>query len=184
MPTPAHLYVLVAGIFLGIALSPAILGRLSPATYDGLFLGGGEAAAELRREEAALQAHAELLQGAGATGVAAEELMLRETERLAPLRVQVDLATREREATVRGWIFALVAALAGVMVAETLLSPNTRRLPGLVTARYALLALLVALAIAKPALFGQIPLILAGGLFVVALAAAWVPLRRRTAAAT
>jgi len=41
MPDPLHLYMLVAGMVLGIAFGPAVLGKAAPSLYDKLFVGTG-----------------------------------------------------------------------------------------------------------------------------------------------
>ncbi len=42
MPDQRHLYMLVAGVLLGVLLGPAVLGRLSAPLYDQMFLGSGD----------------------------------------------------------------------------------------------------------------------------------------------
>lgn len=125
------------------------------------------------------------------TDVAKDELVSRETQRLAPLKAQVQAAQAERERAVRGWLAAIVAALVVLAVAEPLIMPPARvgervavppALAGLVTARYALLALWVAVVVAKPSILTGLPWLLAVLLVVVAAAAAVAPLGRRTAA--
>jgi hypothetical protein len=54
MPDQRHLYMLVAGVMLGVLLGPAVLGRLAPSVYDTMFLGSGDLA-ELQTANAALE---------------------------------------------------------------------------------------------------------------------------------
>ena len=188
-PTVGHLYLLVAGILLGILLGPAVLGRAAPATYNAWFLGGGEDAATLRREEAAVEAQLNVLRGvAGVTEVAEQALVQREAQRIAPLKLRVPTAEEARERAVRGWLGALVAAVVLICMAEALVSPDVRgggsvRLPralgGLITARYALLALWIAIGLARPDLLLDLPWLLVALLVGVAAASALVPLGRR-----
>jgi hypothetical protein len=58
MPDQRHLYMLVAGVLLGILLCPAVLGRLAPPLYDQLFLGSGDTT-EFEAAQAELLAFAE-----------------------------------------------------------------------------------------------------------------------------
>ncbi|MEO0474512.1 MAG: hypothetical protein AAF085_00895 [Planctomycetota bacterium] len=53
LPDQRHLYMLVAGVVLGVLLGPAVLGRAAPQLYDPLFLGSGDMA-ELNDAQAAL----------------------------------------------------------------------------------------------------------------------------------
>ena len=55
MPDQRHLYMLVAGVLLGVLLGPAVLGRLSPQLYDQMFLGSGDLS-ELEAAQAELLA--------------------------------------------------------------------------------------------------------------------------------
>ena len=42
LPDQRHLYMLVAGVLLGVLLGPAVLGRIAPEIYDPMFLGSGD----------------------------------------------------------------------------------------------------------------------------------------------
>lgn len=55
LPDQRHLYMLVAGVVLGVLLGPAVLGRLAPEVYDPLFVGSGDTTA-LEEAEAKVEA--------------------------------------------------------------------------------------------------------------------------------
>ncbi|MEM6256951.1 MAG: hypothetical protein AAGI37_01395 [Planctomycetota bacterium] len=42
MPDQRHLYMLVAGVLIGVLMGPAVLGRVSAPLYDQLFTGSGD----------------------------------------------------------------------------------------------------------------------------------------------
>ncbi len=54
MPDQRHLYMLVAGVLLGVLLGPAVLARLAPQAYDTMFLGSGDLS-QLEQAQAELE---------------------------------------------------------------------------------------------------------------------------------
>jgi hypothetical protein len=179
------LYLLVAGIVLGILLGPAVFGRLAPQTYESLMIGVGPAARQVAEEDAAIERELELLRATDVTGVALEEHRATRVEQTLPLRLQAMEERSRRERTVLGWLTGIIVAVVVVMAIESLASPAPR--PGrpvtlspnvgrLKTVRYALMATWLALALAQPGLLRQLPLVFTGLLILAALVAGLIPL--------
>lgn len=191
MPTPfpdhRDLYLLVAGVLLGVLLSPAVLGQLSPRTYDAWFVGGGEEAAMVAAEERAIGADLDRLRAIGVTPVAIQEELSRRLNTLAPLKMTVEQAQAERAAALQGWMTGAVLCVLIVMAIEAVTAPNVEEgqpasvsptTGRLKSVRYALLAVWVALAVARPAALADLPWLFIALLLLVALAAGLVPLGR------
>ncbi len=187
-PSSIHLYLLAAGILAGVLLGPAVLGRLAPGTHDAWFVGGGEQAKELARERAGLEGRLRMLEGVGVTDVAREELAAQETQRLAPLQAQVQAAQAERRRAIYGW---LLGALAGVMllsVAEAVVIPEGgasarpwqhRAARAAVGARFAALAVALAVVAAQPAILRDTSWMVVAAVAAAALLWMVVPVRGR-----
>lgn len=184
-PDVGGLYLLVAGIVLGVLLGPAVLGRVAPSIYQDVFVGGGEIAKELIESQAETQRQLEALEATGVTDVALPEQVMAREQQLVLLKAQLDQAQRDRLGELIGWTGALMLAVIAVMMIESLVSPDvsagkTMKVPPalgrLITARYALAALWITIVLAQPALLKQLPILFVGLLVVVALAAALVPL--------
>ncbi|MEX0652708.1 MAG: hypothetical protein WD534_18300 [Phycisphaeraceae bacterium] len=189
-PFPDHrdLYLLVAGLVLGVLLGPAVLGQLAPGVYDQVFVGSGPATTELRKQEAA---HEQALRDLEQTGVSDAALVERaaafEQQRMM-LRAQAEQERMAHLSRLTGRMMALVLAVVGIMVIEALVSPQPeggkrQAVPAvigrLVSVRYALLALWLAVALARPGLLVEVPVLFVALLIVVALVVALVPLGRR-----
>lgn len=186
-PDLRDLYLLVAGVLLGVVLSPLVLGQLAPGAYDALFRGGGEAWATVAEADREIDAQLRELEATGVTDVALAEHRARRIEETLPQRLEAMQARWQREMTIAGWMTALVLAAAATMAIEAVVSPSPRdgralavpaTLGRLATVRYALLAVWLALAIAQPTLLQRMPLAFLVGVLVVALAAGLVPLGR------
>ena len=181
---------MVAGIVLGVLLGPAVLGRAAPDVYRDVFVGGGEYLRQLAEENEKTQLQLEALQDTGVTGEAIPEHVLGREQELVVLKAQLDAAQRQRMGELAGWTTALMLAVIAVMMVESLVGPEVRagvaaKVPPavgrLVTARYALAALWIAIVLARPQLLTQVPILFAAGLVVVALGAALVPLGKKRA---
>lgn len=193
-PFPDHrdLYLLVAGVALGVLLSAAVLGNLWPRAYHEFFVGGYE---EHRQLIALQQRQAETLatlEATDVTDVAIAEQQRQFEQQRVPLQAELQQARNEHLDALAGRISALIVAIALVMVLEVLVSPEPaagRRaavppaLSRLISVRYALLALWIAMVIARPAVLGELSLLFILLVIAVALAVAFIPLGRRSAPA-
>jgi preprotein translocase subunit SecF len=184
-PDLGGLYLLVAGIVLGVLLGPAVLGRLAPSTYEDAFVGGRQFTQQIDEKAAAAEEQVRALDGTGATPVAITEQLNQQDFQLIELRAKKQQAQQDQLASLTGWTTSLMLAVIAMMMLESLLSPDTRStgsfeispsLGRLVTARYALCALWIAIMLAQPKLLSQLPIVFAGLLIVVSLAVALVPL--------
>lgn len=183
---------LVAGVVIGMLLSPAVLGRVAPGVYDGLFgSGGSEASRLVAAEDVRIAAELEGLRLTDATDVALREHEARQIEATLPIRMRAAEEQAAGERTRLGWMMALILGAAVVMALESLVSPSATEgervvvpptLGRLITARYALIAAWLALAIAQPALLRSLPLVFTALLVGFALLVALVPLGRRVTA--
>ena len=177
-PDIRDLYVLLAGIFLGVCLGPGVLGRLAPGTYDRLFLGTGEALAQVKALDAQRLALRERLRDTGASDVAAQELGqgLREYSRGLE---RVQRSRRAHLQHLRGRLSTVLLALVVAMVLEALLGPSHAWVQSILgTMRYALGALWLMLVLAQPALLGPVSWVLVVLLLSVSGGAALVSRER------
>lgn len=179
------LYLLIAGIGLGILLGPAVLGRLAPSAYEDAFIGGGEYTQLVQEKLDAAEEQIRTLDGSGVTPADIAEQLGQQDLQMIELRAQQQQAQRDHLGTLTGWTTSLMLAVIAVMMLESLLSPDAKptgtvtvspSIGRLVTARYALCALWITIMLAQPKLLSQLPIAFAGLLIVVSLAAALVPL--------
>jgi hypothetical protein len=190
LPDHRHLYLLVAGVLIGILLSPAVAGRVLPQGWQTWFFGGAEIEQRLEqiRDEAGQQI--ERLDEADANRETVQERVAENNHRIADARRRL-VAHRDR--TAARYLLSLTLALGVVMVLEAVLAPPLQ--PGnqsraavspafgrLITVRYALLAVWVALLLMRPSLLGLGTLGFAAAVLAVALLLGLVPLRFRRGA--
>lgn len=171
-PDHRHLYLLILGIALGVVLGPAVLGRLSPAWYDTLFIGAAEITQELTNQQQRQDQLIEQMQATGdeaALATLTAELSGRASQRRAELQQQL----RDRADRPLRWLLGLALAIAVVMVVEALLEPGHVLGRVLMTARYLLLSAMLALLLARSSLVQQISLPAAGIALGVVLLLAW-----------
>ena len=150
-----HLYLLAFGVILGVLLGPAFLGRALPSWHTALF-GGTPLATTI----AAYRADTSALDALEATGVSKAAVAEERDRRAITLRLLDDQLNRTMDTRALQLIAAVgVALLAVALVQAVLINPRARSTldARLTTARYALLALLLALAFARPANLRTLP---------------------------
>jgi len=167
MPDHRDLYLLIAGVLAGLLLGPAVLGRALPEAYDQLFV---DVASWKKAQKEQLQQEIDrrikALEATGATGVAKEQVQAELQAALRKVDADHHAEINDRLDQRLAWILGLGAAMATLMVAETLIDPHATGAPArlrsrLVSARYALLATAAAIILAQPALLRRLP-----GLFI------------------
>ncbi len=148
IPGPTELYILAAGLLLGILLGPAVLGRLAPTAHATLF-GGGPATQQLldyEKETAAMIATLE------ATGVTPDAI----GEQLELRALQGDMIKQGRDSLMDvrafGYILLVLLALTLWLVAQAV-STKTRALWTIIT--YSLVAMALAVILARPNMLSQ-----------------------------
>lgn len=158
-PGPIELYILAAGLLLGVLLGPAVLGRVAPAAHASLF-GGGPATQQLMKYEEETAAMVAALEATGVTPDAIDEqIELRSLQREA-IRQARD-AVMDRNAMMK--INAAFALLAIMMLAEAIgkrSNKSGRELHWqfwLMRARYLLAGFGLAIFVAQPAIFLALP---------------------------
>jgi hypothetical protein len=187
-PGLRDVYVLAAGLLIGVLLGPAGLGRVSPGAYAELFAAGAvREAVVTQANDTAL--HLAAMRSTGVSGDAVDEHAAQREAEAVVLRGALASAMDRRAL---GLILGVGGALFAVMLVEALVGPVGRggservRVPGvlarLVTLRYALLAVGLAVLVARPTLVLGLPWGFGLMLLVVGAAVAWVPLGRRAKA--
>lgn len=156
LPDGSHIYLLVAGILLGVLLGPGVLGRIAPRTYERVFIGGDQARQALALAEAEFNAAARRLTEVGVTPTALAELEQQTRPRLAVMQAQVEQAQAEHGQRLAGLLTSLIVALGAMMVLEALPGPGSAARPAMLIGRYALLGVWTAGALARPTLWRSI----------------------------
>ena len=187
-PDVGGVYLLIAGILLGVLLGPAVFGRLAPNAYRDAFVGGADLVKQLEAEQTKTDQQLRNLEQTGVTDTAIKEQLAQREQKAVVLQAQLQQAQQQRLNALTGWAGAIMLAMLAVMLLESLLAPNTPAagtvqihpaLGRLITARYALAALWIALVLAQPALIKQLPILFTALLVVVAIGAALMPLSKK-----
>ncbi|MEM9019691.1 MAG: hypothetical protein AAGC44_03935 [Planctomycetota bacterium] len=154
MPDPLHLYMLVAGMALGILLGPAVLGKASPGLYDKLFIGTGDTREldqakqnmadfeennDYSERVAKVNKQAEFFDPNDSTALSVKEEILRLTNEYALEReehqalfqealITIELRRNEHTEKLEGLVTLLLLLTVVVMLVEPLLSPSRSEL--------------------------------------------------------
>jgi len=181
-PDYRSVFLLCIGIVMGLAVGPGGLGGLAPSFYQRYFVGAAQAQAELETYDELIRERRARLVSTGVTEVALERFDHEEQNnpRRALLDARVQIARRDHADRFVGWTTTIVIIIA-VMMAGEALAKGVGIQRKLATARYALLAVWLAIVLTVPSLLHGVQVVFGGLLIAVALLAAWVPLRARRA---
>lgn len=180
-PGLRHLYMLLAGVVLGVLLGPAVMGRFAPNVYGVLFIGGRDESQALAAFDAETRSLEQQLALTGVSVEAGEQLLDERLVESEPLRAVLDTARATHALRLLQAMIAIVVAMLAVMVIEPLIAPGSAARQRLATARYALAAMFAVLALARPQWVLQLPWLFLALLLAVAFVAVFVPLGRRRA---
>jgi len=170
-----NLYILVAGVFLGMLAGPGVFGRIAPDAYQQWFPDWRHAQARLLAFE---REQGGIMQRLADTGVSETALLeYDQVETAADRRELLDELARGRARL--GMLHALVAAVVAIVVLEALTQPGAAIHQKLATGRYAILAGWIALVLAQPHILAEVPMAFTGMLVLFVLIASLTPLGRR-----
>lgn len=193
LPDRRHLVLLAVGAVVGILLGPLVLGQVSPSAYRSLFFGDTQRLEIFQEEIERIEQELEQLKSVAAevdvTPVAFDEPRDVLQRELALVKTSRDL---ERRRLALGesiaLLIALVLALLVVAIFEATISPKpsergravlTPVQQRVTTIRYALLAGVLAVVLARPALLAEVSWLFVVLLLAVIAVAGFVPLGRR-----
>lgn len=147
-PGSIELYILAAGLLLGILLGPAVLGRVAPAAHANLF-GGGPATQQLLDYERETAAMIAALQ---ATGVTPDAVGEQAELRSAPRDLFKEGANAVMNIRAFGYITMIGLALTLWLGLQAALGKSGRIWSAV---SYALIALGLAVVLARPSMLSQ-----------------------------
>lgn len=147
-PGPIELYILAAGLLLGVLLGPAVLGRVAPAAHASLF-GGGPATQQRVEYEQETAAMVAALQATGVTPDAVDEQL---ELRSAPGELFQEGANAVMDVRAFGYITMIGLALTLWFSVQAALGKSGRMWS---VVNYALIALGLAVVLARPSMLSQ-----------------------------
>jgi len=155
-----NLYLLLAGVVIGILFGPLVLGRFQPDTYASIFPSEQRAWMLLSEYD---QETAILRHRTSSTGVSPEALTELEAQRAIERQNLMDDVDRARRSVAR--LHAVALALLAVLAAEVVSGRRT----ALITARYGIGSIWIALLLAQPHLLKEVSLPFAFAIGVMAI---------------
>ncbi|MDP6153237.1 MAG: hypothetical protein QF785_07665 [Phycisphaeraceae bacterium] len=180
MPARRDLYVLMAGVVIGVVAGPVHV-RVAPGSYDRLLRGGGVERSELKRIDGELDAWRKRIEATGATDSALDPREFHDMQRRDELAKALSTAERGQRRQLDALSLAILLVLVLVMMLETLLRPEQQHARERFTAiRYALVAAWIALTLARPSMLRDLNVAFLTLLVVVTALAAWVPLKLKS----
>jgi len=178
---PIDLSLMVWGLVLGMILGPMVMGQLSPALYERLFIGTHIANDELGLFDQQTQERLARLTQTGVTRAAVQEQQQQIEQQRLTYEAGVERAADAYQHRLMGIMSSLIFAFILVLLVEVLMGPvliATGRgvLAKLANVRSGLLAIWIVIALAQPKALGEVQLAFVVLLVAVGLAAATVPL--------
>jgi len=178
-PNWLDLGLLLVGIIAGVVLGPVVLGNVAPGYYIAWFQGGADEVVALREfdeQRAALRADYP-------TDTALDVFDAQTRRDRRPLEAAVALAQSRYQQRYLGRMHGLLVAVVGLMLLEVLLVQradnmvdavrNARRIA---TARYAVMAVWLAMLLAVPSRVRDLPTLFTLMVLIAAAAVAFAPL--------
>jgi hypothetical protein len=193
LPDRRHLALLLVGAIVGILLGPLVLGQVSPSAFRSLFVGDTQRAEifqdEIARIDTELQRIASVAADVDVTPAAVTEMRdeLQRQRELASATLRLEL-WRLEVGQASALLIALVIVLLVVAIFEAVISPKpsergravlTPVQQRVTTIRYAVLAGVLAIVLARPALLAEVSWVFVVLLLAVIAVAGFVPLGRR-----
>ncbi|MEM1107746.1 MAG: hypothetical protein AAGH99_03555 [Planctomycetota bacterium] len=147
-PGPTELYILAAGLLLGILLGPAVLGRIAPQAHAALF-GGGPATQQLLEYE---DETAAMITALNATGVTPDAM----DEQIESRSMMRDMIQEGRDTLMDVQAFRYITFILLAMTACLFVWASSGKTgPILSYLAYGILALGLAVIVARPSMFKQ-----------------------------
>jgi len=181
------LALLIVGIVAGVLLGPIVLGKAAPDNYQAWFVGGADEQVIIDNYLEEREAEKQRLLKTGSDSV----LDVFEPETEAQLRIYEGkraLAQLEHESVYRSRMTAILLAVVGLMLLEVFMVTGASNMVDAVrfsgkvaTARYALVAVWLAMLLAVPSQLRELPIVFTILILVVAAAVAFAPLRGKPA---
>ena len=186
-PTWLDLVLLIVGLVAGVLLGPAVLGKVAPEMHLAWFQGG---VAEQKVVDDYLAERASLRQKVpGVEGDSVLDVFDRETAAQQRMYESELFIAQAKFANVyRSRMTAIILAVAGLMLLEVFMVTGASNMVDAVrfsskvaTARYALVAVWLAMLLAVPAQLRELPMVFTILVLIVAAAVALAPLRKTAA---